>query len=133
MAVTNIENGQMLCQAGDALKELYVIGEGNIRAMFPGGGMMLRKGDVIGIQDIKSGVHSCTYIAATDAALVPYPYNGLDALLAMFQSKPNVMHLFFTSSARFSGSLLRFCASARAGARDCMGILWVSCFRLHPF
>ena len=118
MAVTNIENGQMLCQAGDALKELYVIGEGNIRAMFPGGGMMLRKGDVIGIQDIKSGVHSCTYIAATDAALVPYPYNGLDALLAMFQSKPNVMHLFFTSSARFSGSLLRFCASARAGARE---------------
>ncbi len=110
MAITKIENGQFVCQAGDALTELYVIGEGNVRAVFPGGGLMLRKGDIIGIQDIKSGVHSCTYIAATDAALVPYPYNGLEQLLALFQSKPNVMHLFFTSSARFSSSLLKYCA-----------------------
>lgn len=110
MAITKIENGQFVCQAGDALTELYVIGEGNVRAAFPGGGLMLRKGDIIGIQDIKSGVHSCTYIAATDVALVPYPYNGLEQLLSLFQSKPNVMHLFFTSSARFSSSLLKYCA-----------------------
>ena len=110
MAITRIESGQLVCQAGDALKELYVIGEGNVRAAFPGGGLMMRKGDIIGIQDIKSGVHSCTYIAATDVALVPYPYNGLEQLLALFQTKPNVMHLFFTSSARFSSSLLKYCA-----------------------
>ncbi len=91
MAIIRIENGQLICQAGDALKELYVIGEGNVRAVFPGGGLMMRKGDIIGIQDIKSGVHSCTYLAATDAALVPYPYSGLEQLLTLFQAKPNVM------------------------------------------
>ena len=115
MAIIRIENGQLICQAGDALKELYVIGEGNVRAVFPGGGLMMRKGDIIGIQDIKSGVHSCTYLAATDAALVPYPYSGLEQLLTLFQAKPNVMHLFFTSSARFSCSLLKYCAQAGHG------------------
>ncbi len=112
MAIIRIENGQLICQAGDALKELYVIGEGNVRAVFPGGGLMMRKGDIIGIQDIKSGVHSCSYLAVTDTALVPYPYNGLEQLLTLFQAKPNVMHLFFTSSARFSCSLLKHCAQA---------------------
>lgn len=109
MAITRIENGQFICQAGDALKELYVIGEGSVYAIFPGGRLTLRKGDIIGIQDIKSGIHSCTYTAATDAALIPYPYTGLEQLLALFQSKPGVMHLFFTSSARFSGNLLKYC------------------------
>ncbi len=110
MAIKTIERGQLICQTGDALKELYVIGEGTVYAAFPGGRLLLRKGDIIGIQDIKSGIHSCTYTAADEAALIPYPYNGLQQLLTLFQNKPNVMHLFFTSSARFSSSLLKHCA-----------------------
>ncbi|MBO5093965.1 MAG: hypothetical protein J6C33_06365, partial [Lachnospiraceae bacterium] len=43
--------------------------------------------------------------------LVPYPYNGLEQLLTLFQNKPSVMHLFFTSSARFSSALLKHCAA----------------------
>lgn len=111
MAIKKIKNGQIICQTGDSLQELYVIGEGLVRADFPGGSLILRKGDVIGIQDIKTAVHSCTYTAADDVLLVPYPYTGLEQLLSLFQSKPSVMHLFFTSSAHFSSILLKHCES----------------------
>lgn len=118
MAIAKMQRGQIICQTGDALKELYVIGEGSIHATFPGGALTLQKGDVIGIHDIRSGIHSCTYTAATDAALVPYPYNGLEQLLTFFQSNPNVMHLFFTAGARFSLTLQKQYAEAEQAARQ---------------
>lgn len=111
MAITKFQSGQIICRTGDPLRELYVIGEGAVRADIPGGSLLLRKGDIIGIQDIKTSVHSSTYTAATDALLVPYPYNGLEPLLALFQNKPSVMRLFFTSSTRFSSALLKHCAA----------------------
>lgn len=118
MAIAKIQRGQQICQSGDTLTELYVIGEGSILAAFPGGSLTLQKGDVIGIHDIRSGIHSCTYTAATDAALVPYPYNGLEQLLALFQTNPNVMHLFFTAGARFSLNLQKQCAEAQQDIRQ---------------
>lgn len=114
MAIKKMQSGQVICQAGDPLTEFYVIGEGTIQAAFSGGELTLQKGDIIGISDIRSNVHSCTYTAATDAALVPYPNNGLNALLAFFQTNPNVMHLFFTAGARLSSSLQRYCSASEA-------------------
>lgn len=106
MAIITFQKGQLICRAGEPLKELYVVGEGTVQVAFPGGKLTLSKGDVIGIHDIKTGIHSCTYTAAEDSSLLPYAFTGLPQLLALFQSKPNVMHLFFTSSARFSSALL---------------------------
>lgn len=111
MAIITFKKGQLICQAKEPLKELYVIGEGTVEVTFPGGRLTLSKGDVIGIQDIKSGTHSCTYTAAEDTSLLPYTFTSLPQLLTLFQSKPNIMHLFFTSSARFSNSLLKCCAN----------------------
>lgn len=118
MAISKFQSGQVICRAGDPLQELYVVGEGAVRADFPGGSLMLGKGDIIGIQDIKTSVHSCTYTAAVDALLVPYPYNGLEPLLTLFRNKPSVMHLFFTSSARFSSALLKHCAAIAENDED---------------
>ena len=116
MAIVRMQSGQTICQAGDSLKELYVIGEGTVQAAFPGGTLMLQKGDVIGIQDIRSAIHSFSYTAATDAALVPYPFNSLEHLLSLFQSNPNVMHLFFSASARLSTSLQKQFSELEAAA-----------------
>lgn len=116
MAIKKMQSGQVICQAGDPLTEFFVIGDGTIRAAFSGGELTLQKGDIIGIHDIRSGTHSYTYTAVTDAALVPYPNNGLEALLALFQTNPNVLHLFFTAGARLSLSLQRYCSAAVAAA-----------------
>ncbi len=118
MAIRKIQSGQRICQAGDPLNEFFVIGEGSVQALFPGGELMLQKGDVIGVSDIRSGVHSCTCTAATPAALIPYPYQGLEQLLAFFQTNPNVMHLFFTAGARFSLSLQKHCTAAATAANE---------------
>lgn len=118
MAITNIENGDLICQSGEPLKELYVIGEGTVRADFPGGELVLRKGDIIGIQDIKTGKHSCTYTAMSAVALVPYPFGSMEQLLTLLQSKPNVLYLFLSAGARFSNALLGYCAEIEERLSD---------------
>ena len=53
MAISKIEKGQPICRAGDALTELFVIGEGSVQATFPGGTLLLSQGDIIGICEKK--------------------------------------------------------------------------------
>jgi len=110
MAITKFNVGETICNSGDALDSLYVIGDGIVRAVFPGGILTLSKGDIIGIQDIRTGIHSCSYVALSNTSLIPYPFNGFEQLLTLFQSNPNIMHLFFSASARFSNALLNYCA-----------------------
>ena len=116
MAISKIEKGQPICRAGDALTELFVIGEGSVQATFPGGTLLLSQGDIIGISDIRSGVHSFTCIAASNVSLVTYPFSSLEALLTLMQGNTNVLHLFFTAGMRLSVSLMKHCEQIAAAS-----------------
>ena len=109
MAVISKDIGTTVCHAGQQLKELYVIGAGSVSAQFSGGEITLGKGDIIGIQDIRTGFHSCTYTVLTPVTLLPYPYESSDKLFQLLESKPDVAHLFFTAQIRTSCAVLRYC------------------------
>lgn len=109
MAVISKDIGATVCQAGQTLKELYVIGAGSISAQFSGGEITLGKGDIIGIQDILTGFHSCTYTVLKPVTLLPYPYESADKLFQLLESKPDVAHLFFTAQIRTACAAIRYC------------------------
>lgn len=109
MAVISKDIGATVCQAGQPLSELYVIGAGSVSAQFPGGEITLGKGDIIGIQDIQTGFHSCTYTVLKPATLLPYPYESSEKLFKLLESKQDVTHLFFTAQIRISCAVIRYC------------------------
>lgn len=72
MATKTISAGEFFLQAGQTFDSFLIIESGSVHAIFPGGKITLGQGDVIGICDFTSNVHSLTYQAATDCVISTY-------------------------------------------------------------
>ncbi|MBE5846869.1 MAG: hypothetical protein E7300_04260 [Lachnospiraceae bacterium] len=108
MGVVKAESGKQIFVAGQPIKEFCVIASGSVKVAFDGGEFLLGKGDILGIQDIHTGVHSCTYTAMKETSLLPYPFQGQKQLFTLLQQKPDVAHLFFTASIHFLNLCTRY-------------------------
>ena len=85
MAAKETKKGNILYQAGQPLDNLHIIAGGKVRAFFPGGELLLGKGDVIGLCDLYQGSHSLSYETIEDTQTGVYPYHRLADLQALFR------------------------------------------------
>ena len=76
--------GQTIVAAGSAMTSLGLVISGRVCAVYPGGAMMLERGDVIGITEVVNEVHFLGYKAVSDAVIIPYPYTNLENLEMLF-------------------------------------------------
>ncbi|MCR4792008.1 MAG: hypothetical protein K5871_04620 [Lachnospiraceae bacterium] len=74
------KRGQTITEAGSAMTSLGLVISGRVAAVYPGGAMMLERGDVIGITEVVNEVHFLGYKTVTDTSVVPYPYSSMDNL-----------------------------------------------------
>ena len=76
--------GQTIVAAGSAMTSLGLVISGRVCAVYPGGAMMLERGDVIGITEVVNEVHFLGYKAVSDSVIIPYPYTNLENLEMLF-------------------------------------------------
>lgn len=94
----------------------YIVAGGSVTAGVSGHEIILKKGDIVGIFDITSPVHTYSYTAAEDCALIPYPFNGRDSLITLLNNNPDLRKLFVLSFCRNIVFLIR---EAQTAYNDC--------------
>lgn len=85
----------------------YIIASGSVTAGVSGHDILLKKGDVVGIFDITSPIHTCSYTAAEDCSLIPYSFNGTDSLIALLNNNTDLRKLFILSFCRNISFLIK--------------------------
>ena len=112
----NFSAKQTIIQEGTDNKIFYIIAGGSVTAGVSGHEIILKKGDIVGIFDITSPVHTYSYTAAEDCALIPYPFSGTDSLITLLNNNPDLRKLFILSFCRNIVFLIR---EAQTSFSDC--------------
>lgn len=115
----NFSAKQTIIQEGSDNDIFYIIAGGSVTAGVSGHEIILKKGDIVGIFDITSPVHTYSYTAAEDCALIPYTFNGTDSLITLLNNNPDLRKLFILSFCRNIVFLIR---EAQTSFADCNGI-----------
>lgn len=100
MAVQKCGKGTVPFQAGQPLTHLHIVAGGSLDAVCSGFSYSVKKGDVIGLNDIAFDTYSCTYTVTQDASLIPYPCQRPEQLAELFKNAPDMGPLILTSAAR---------------------------------
>ena len=66
METKTVRKGEILAKKGTSSDVLWYIADGTVHMKVGKAAVPLTKGDLIGLADIQSGIHSCDYVAATD-------------------------------------------------------------------
>ena len=96
----NFEAKQVIIEEGSANNKFYIIAGGSVTAGVSGHEIVLKKGDIVGIFDITSPIHTYSYSAAEKCALIPYAFKGTDSLIALLNNNPDLRKLFILSFCR---------------------------------
>ena len=115
----NYSAKQMIIQEGADNTTFYIVANGSVTASVSGHEIVLKKGDIVGIFDITSPVHTYSYTAAEDCALIPYAFNGTESLLTLLNNNPDLRKLFVLSFCRNIVFLIR---EAQTAFSDCNAI-----------
>lgn len=97
MATQSVSGGEILVQNGQALENLYLILSGEVKLLFPGGELLLEKGDVIGLMELHYDTHCFTYEAVSDTSFISYPYSSKKPVGNLFASSEDLANLFALS------------------------------------
>ena len=115
----NFSAKQTIIQEGADNNIFYIIAGGSVTASVSSHEIVLKKGDIVGIFDITSSVHTYSYTAAEDCALIPYPFSGTDSLITLLNNNPDLRKLFVLSFCRNIVFLIR---EAQTSYTDCNSI-----------
>lgn len=107
MAIVSIQKNQVLFEAGQPVKELYMILSGSFSVSFPGGEYLLQSGDAPGICELYTGAHVATCKAAEDSSVFIYPFSGTISLEMLFKRSPEYCVVVTRSAFRQLNNLLR--------------------------
>lgn len=108
----NFKTKQEIIAQGSENNIFYLIADGSVTAGVSGREILLKKGDIVGIFDITSPVHTYSYTAAEDCSLIPYPFKGTNTLLTLLNNNVNLRKLFILSFCRNITFLIREAQSA---------------------
>ncbi len=106
MATQSVSEGEILFQSGQPMDNLLLIVSGTVKLLFPGGELLLEKGDVIGLLEIDYDTHCFSYEAAAETTCISYPYSKENALNNLFASNEDIANLFALSMFKQVCSLL---------------------------
>lgn len=112
----NFEAGREIIPLGSVNQIFYIIAAGSAAAHARGHEIILKKGDIVGIFDITTPVHTCSYTAVENCSLIPYSFEDTDALLALLERNSDLSKLFILSFCRNIISLIREC---QASYKEC--------------
>ncbi|MBP9995962.1 MAG: cyclic nucleotide-binding domain-containing protein [Lachnospiraceae bacterium] len=87
----------IIIETGSECDTFYIIADGTVEALANNSVFTLKKGDIVGIFDLLDDNHICTYRAATNCSLIPYPYKTTKGLLAMLNSQEDLRKLLLNS------------------------------------
>ena len=106
MATQSVSEGEILFQSGQPLDSLLLIVNGTVKLLFPGGELLLEKGDVIGLLEIDYDTHCFSYEATSETTCISYPYSKENTLNDLFASNEDIANLFALSMFKQVCSLL---------------------------
>lgn len=109
MSEIQIKQGNVIYAKGNVLTMLSVIMEGTIIVNLSGEALKLTSGDVIGIIDLYTNIHSYTYIAATDVVVDSYPYKSIDNLQTIMQEDSSFCQCFSRSALKQFFAITDYC------------------------
>ena len=110
--MADFEAGREIISLGTTNNIFYIIADGSVTAQVRGHEITIKKGDIVGIFDITMPVHTCQYTAAENCALIPYPFDNTESLLALLERNSDLRKLFVLSFCRNIVYLIRDCQSA---------------------
>lgn len=97
MAAQLVPQGSLIVKSGQPLNSLLLITNGTVKLTFPGGEMLLEKGDVIGLLEIYYETHFLTYEAAEEISVIAYPYSNAKPIGNLLAASPDLASLFAIS------------------------------------
>ncbi len=97
MTTQSISSGKILIQNGQPLDSLHLIINGAVRLLFPGGELLLEKGDVIGLLEIGYETHCFSYEVTADTTYVSYSYSHEKPVGNLFAGSEDLANLFALS------------------------------------
>ena len=98
---------QEIISLGSPNQTFYIIAGGSVTAHISGHEVLLKKGDIVGIFDITTQTHTCSYTAFEDCTLIPYSFEGTNSLLNLLNRNSDLCKLFTLSLCRNIVFLIR--------------------------
>lgn len=114
----NFSANQTIIQENTDNTIFYIIASGSVTAEISGHEILLKKGDIAGIFDITSPIHTCSYRAAEDCSLIPYAFQDTDALIGLLDNNPDLRKLFILSFCRNIAVLIKDAHASYAKCSD---------------
>ena len=108
METVKFDKGSVIHKQGDPISQILLITAGSVEANFNGHTFLYEHGDILGIMDLSSGIHSSSYVAMSNVTFATYPYKNLSALDTLFKEKPGVAYLMVSSMCRRIYGLLQY-------------------------
>lgn len=109
MSEIQIKQGNVIYEKDQAVTMLSIIMEGTVSARLADASVKLTVGDVIGVTDLYTNVHSCTYTAETDIVVDSYPYKSIENLQKILQEDDTFSQCFARSTLKQFFALADFC------------------------
>jgi len=98
MAEIQIKQGNIIYEQGKAVTMLSIIMAGTVTVNLAKETFKLETGDVIGIIDLYTNIHSCTYTAESDIVVDSYPYKTPESLRNIFEEDASFYSCFSRSA-----------------------------------
>lgn len=106
MAGITLNKDILVYTYGQPMTALHLITEGKVCARYPGGELILGKGDVIGICELCSEIHFLEYATVEKTTFLTYPISTIETLEDFIQQHPDVSRFFLLSAFQQIGKLL---------------------------
>lgn len=92
-----VKSGDTIIESGQNSDTFYIIASGTVSAIAGGKEHELKKGDIVGIFDLTSPTHICSYIATSACELIPYPFMDTNGLINMLNKQEDLRKLLMSS------------------------------------
>lgn len=97
MAAKEVAKDKYICTEGQTYDSIHIIANGSVNARFPGGNIILKKGDIVGLCDIGFDSHFFTYTTLENSAFISFPMKDKKHIGAIVKVNPEVGKMMYTS------------------------------------
>lgn len=108
MQMREFEAGKIIYESGQELDELHLIVKGEVKAVYRGGEMLLRAGDIVGLCEACSDTVYMTYTAVSKTSVISYD-EEVKQLPKLFDMKADAVKYFMSSLFRQLNGIMGRC------------------------
>ncbi len=97
MQTQQVSKDKYICTEGQSLDAIHIIASGQVKATFPGGEMILKKGDIVGLCDIAYDSHFFTYTTLEDCSFVSFAIKKESSIAEIVKANPEIAKMLYQS------------------------------------